>query len=191
MIEKICKWCNENIIVEKHILYASHVSSCKANPNFLKRIEKYKELFTGKKIVDRITIEKECPRCNNLFELTGTKKQLYGRDSKKYCSDKCARARPQSKETKEKIAYSLMNNGNWYDFNKGRIPKEKVANEKKVWIKKEKIIKKYLYPFTCILCNKEGASGSKKTTRHSECYKKVSGGYRKGSGFGKSGWYKE
>jgi len=187
MIEKVCKWCNETIIVEKHILFASHVSSCKSNPNFLKRIEKCKNDFTGKEIVERLTIEKECPRCNNVFKLTGTKKQLYGRDSKKYCSDKCARARPQSKETKEKIANSLMNNGNWYDFNKNKIPKEKIVKEevikeKIVWVKKERIRKKYSYSFICILCNKEGSSTSKKTTRHADCYKKVSGGYKKGSG---------
>ena len=195
MIEKVCKWCNETIIVEKNILFASHISNCKSNPNYLKRIEKYKELFTGKKIVDRITLEKECLRCNNVFELTGTKSQLYGRDSKKYCSDKCARARTQSKETKEKIANSLMNNGNWYDFNKNKTPKEKIVKEEIIkekifWVKKERVRKKYLYTFTCILCNTQGTSTSKKTTRHAECYKKVSGGYRKGSGFGKSGWYK-
>lgn len=110
MIEKICKWCNKLIVVEKHPHYASHVSSCRSNPNFLKRIDKYKEDYSGKQIVERITITKKCPRCNNDFELTGTEKQLYGRDSKKYCSIKCARARPQTDETKQKIINTLTTN---------------------------------------------------------------------------------
>lgn len=113
MIEKKCKWCNENIIVEKHIYFAQHISKCTKNPNVEIWAKNSSELNKGKLKTERLTIKKVCLRCNDDFELTGTFYQLNNSRVKKYCSDKCARARTQTEETKEKIAYSLMNNGNW------------------------------------------------------------------------------
>ena len=81
MIEKVCKWCNETIIVEKNVSYASHVGNCKSNPNFIKKFA-----TKGISLVERITIQKDCPRCNNKFELTGTEKELNSKKVRKYCS---------------------------------------------------------------------------------------------------------
>ena len=119
MIEKICKWCNENIIVEKHIYFAQHISKCPKNPNVEIWSKNSSELNKGKQLVERLTIKKVCLRCNNDFELTGTFYQLNNSRTKKYCSDKCARARPQTKETKEKISHSINYGGKWINRPKG------------------------------------------------------------------------
>ena len=112
---KVCKWCNENINVEKHIYFAQHVATCKSNPSFEDRKQMYKDLFTGKHKVERFSLIKECPRCKNDFEIFGTYKELYDRDSKKYCSDKCSRARKLSQETKDKISKKVAEYSNSND----------------------------------------------------------------------------
>lgn len=194
MIEKVCKWCNETIIVEKHVYFAQHGSQCKMNPNREVWIQKHKDLFKGKQISERITLKKVCPRCNSEFEITNTESEIRRNKVKNYCSDKCARARPQTDETKEKIGKSIKSNIEIiksYENSFEEIIFEEKLSEEIIRIPKPKSKnRKYLYNYICLLCNKEGSSTSKKTKRHADCYKKVSGGYRKGSGFGKSGWYK-
>lgn len=88
--------------------------------------------------------------------------------SGKYCSSSCANTRKHSTETKNKISGSLVGKPTW---NKGKKVKWEYS--------------------TCQLCKKElvfRRSSPKKF--HPDCWLKSSGGYRKGSGIGKSGWYK-
>ena len=104
---KVCKWCNENINVEKHIYFAQHVATCKSNPSFEDRKQIYSEMFKGKHLVKRLTIKKVCLRCENEFELVGTESKLNHSRAKKYCSDKCARARKLSQSSKDKITKKM------------------------------------------------------------------------------------
>jgi predicted nucleic acid-binding Zn ribbon protein len=123
-----------------------------------------------------ILIEKKCLNCNNVFQESkfNVKKQ------KKFCSRSCGasfnnKIRKMNPSWKNKISNTLKNrfikNGSW-----GNI--------------KEK--KKYY----CLTCN--SPISYKRKTCSSECllkFKKLnppingSGGYRKGSGRGKHGWY--
>lgn len=88
--------------------------------------------------------------------------------SGKYCSRSCANSRIFSEESKKKK--SIANKG------------------KSSWSKGKKL---RWESSTCLLCGKD-IHHYKSTPKkyHSECWKKASGGIRKGSGRGKSGWYR-
>jgi hypothetical protein len=101
----------------------------------------------------------ECIRCNK--EHDGS----FG--SGKYCSRACANSRVFSDEAK--LKKSLANKGN-ISWNKGKELAWKISK--------------------CEYCKndiKHRKSQPKKY--HKECWLKASGGYRKGAGIGKSGWY--
>ena len=112
--------------------------------------------------------EKICPKCKTPFLVEKNNK-------KKFCSRKCANSRFWSEEHKKKISASAR-----------MSTKVRRANElqrqkfRKLWIKKK-----------CV-CGKEFETRPSKKTRYCslKCANKLSGGYRKGSGRGKSGWYK-
>lgn len=89
--------------------------------------------------------------------------------SGKFCSRSCANSRgTRSNETRLKI--SLANKGN------------KPWNTGKEWA---------WITSTCAHCGTEIRHRRCVPKKyHSECWKKAAGGYRKGSGVGKSGWYK-
>lgn len=102
----------------------------------------------------------KCLRCNK--EHDGS----FG--SGKYCSISCANSRTFSNESKKRKSESNKNTPPW---NKG--------------------VKWSITTSKCLYCGsdiKHRKSTPKKY--HAECWTKVSGGYRKGSGIGKSGWYK-
>lgn len=103
---------------------------------------------------------KKCVRCNN--EHDGS----FG--SGKYCNRSCANARTHSKKTKNKISKSLV----------GTAPPNK--GSRTGWITSE-----------CLHCG-EDINHYKSTPKkyHPDCWRKVAGGLREGSGRGKSGWYK-
>jgi hypothetical protein len=85
-----------------------------------------------------------------------------------YCSLQCRNSRVFSEETKQRKRNSNLNQIPW---NKG---------EKLKWVKS-----------ICIGCGNDiNHLKSKPKKYHPECWIKLSGGYRKGSGVGKSGWYK-
>ncbi len=102
----------------------------------------------------------KCNRCNK--EHNG----LFG--SGKYCSRACANSRVFSDEAK--LKKSLANKGN-ISWNKGKELAWGISK--------------------CVYCS-EDIKHRKCSPKqyHSECWKKASGGYRKGAGIGKSGWYK-
>lgn len=85
-----------------------------------------------------------------------------------YCSLGCRNSRVFTEKTKQKKRNSNLNQIPW---NKG---------EKLKWVKS-----------ICLCCGEEiNHLLSKPKKYHSECWLKSAGGYRKGSGIGKSGWYK-
>jgi len=103
---------------------------------------------------------KKCIRCNK--EHDGT----FG--SGKYCSRSCANSRTFSEESKKKKSKA----------NKNQIP----WNKGKKW---SFVISK------CLQCGEDIEHRiSSPRKYHQECWLKASGGYRRGSGIGKSGWYK-
>jgi hypothetical protein len=103
---------------------------------------------------------KNCLRCNNKHD------GLFG--TGKYCNRSCANTRIHSKETKDKIAKALSD----------VVPSNKGSRDG--WVKSK-----------CLHCG-EDIKHYKSTPRkyHHNCWRKVSGGLREGSGKGKSGWYK-
>lgn len=103
---------------------------------------------------------KKCIKCNK--EHNGD----FG--SGKYCSRSCANSRTFSEESKKKKSLANKGNSSW---NKGK----KLRWETSI----------------CLHCGGD-IHHSKSTPKkyHAECWLKVSGGLRKGSGRGKSGWYK-
>lgn len=174
MYVKECKWCEELISVEKQQSFASHVACCEKNPNFKKRKERLSKLYKGSTKVKRVKEIRNCLRCNTDFEVEATiseferdkKKQIL----KKYCSDACSRKRTLSEETKNKIRNSLISNGNMY------LPPKR---DKKV------------IEFFCIKCGQVGFNHNYRDQKyHKECWLEISGGLKRGSSRGKSGWYK-
>lgn len=107
-----------------------------------------------------IFIYMECIKCNQQHDGS------FG--SGKYCSRKCANSRIFSDDSKLKKSLA----------NKGKSPSNK--GKKIAWCST-----------TCLHCGFDiNHRKSVKRKYHIECWRKVSGGYRKGSGVGKSGWYK-
>jgi len=190
MYIKKCKWCDKDIEVEKQCLFALHVSNCNSNPNKQKRIEKYKKLYSGKEKVERRILKQNCPKCGNEFEVKITDSEFKKNRYKKFCSRICANSHIVNNELKTKISKSCKNSEKVKQANrvltKGRLEgvfyqKIKTAKENKVDIK-----------FTCLYCGEEGIDikYNKNRKYHTECWKKASGGIRKGSSRGKCGWYK-
>lgn len=182
MYKKECKWCHKEIEVEKQCLFALHVSNCDENPNKKIRIEKQKILYAKLKVARR-KISFSCPKCSKEFEVKVTDKEYKKGRYKKFCSRECANSHQVTDELKQKISTSCKNS-----------EKVKIANSLKKKDEKDKIRntspKQYLYEFTCQHCGQKGFNRKKNTKYHAECWKKISGGIRKGSSRGKCGWYK-
>ncbi len=173
MYIKECNWCKQNIEVEKQIMFASHVSSCKMNPNS-NRPNKLK----GVKLIDRFTKIRKCIKCEQSFEINGTLKELKSKKCRKTCSLKCAKSNIRTDEQKEKISFINKNSDNVKSNNillgQNRIGKLRV----------ERI------ETHCLHCNKI-IKHKKSIDRkyHKECWLSLSGGVKKGSSRGKCGWF--
>ena len=87
-----------------------------------------------------------------------------------FCSRVCANSRIFTEEAKQKKRLAAL----------GKSPSNKGKKIEERWTSSE-----------CVYC-KGVITHSKLNPRkfHKDCWNKVSGGYRKGSGVGKSGWYK-
>jgi hypothetical protein len=169
MYKKECKWCEEIIIVEKQPNFASHVASCKMNPNLEKRKAILSLKNKGVKKVERVKLEKKCPKCNIIFKIEATESEIRRNKVNNYCSRKCGNSRVHSEETKNKISKSLQ----------GNIPK----NKGKIKI----------YESNCLKCGEVIFSNVWKKDRkyHKECWLSISGGIKIGSVKNyKSGYYK-
>ena len=121
-----------------------------------------------------------CPKCGKEFEIDTSK------SNRKFCSRSCANGHKHSKETKEKISNSInkkIQNGDKVGF----------INNPKFNIGKLHICKfcnKEYYPVKTKFGHRTYCSLECKEKYFNEIYLSKLGGYRKGSGRGKSGWYK-
>lgn len=120
-----------------------------------------------KGIFPKVRITKCCITCGKPFLVERSLKN--GKDfipkkEKNTCSSFCAHSRKQTEETKQKISIKSIGN---IPSNKGKFK-----------------------PITklCIICNE--ILKNNYVNYHRECYNKISGGAREGSGVGKSGHYK-
>ena len=156
-----------------------------------------------------------CQRCGKEYILNLTDKEFSKEKYSKYCSRSCANVRHHSEETKQKISRGVKNSEKFYINNQiainNRIKKfYKEKPDKNISLKtKNKIINKTTNKvinkiiinkkYICKECGKEfkltnNRDISSKIYCSKECKHKYlskhTGGYRVGSGFSKSGWYK-
>jgi hypothetical protein len=171
-----CKWCNQTIEVKTQPMFALHIANCESNPSLEKRKKNLSLLYKGKKKVDRIKLERVCPKCESSFEVLVTESEIKRDSVRKYCSRKCANSRDFSDESKEKKRISAINS-----------EKVKIANSNT----NRNYRKAELENSVCLHCNGVITHNkNRKRKYHKDCWLKCSGGVKKGSSRGKSGWYK-
>lgn len=186
-----CKFCGKEF--EKSTSLAAHVSHCKENLNkkrtkesykkasiqglvvYKENRKKYKELHPEKYVIHEYRCN--CEKCGKEYIVNISKEQFEKGNYKKNCSRSCANGHKVSKETKQKISIGIKK------FNDGNI----------------RNTSKNIAQYSCKVC---GKTFTKKDIRDvsgclycsAECKHKYlsehTGGYRRGAGHGKSGWYK-
>jgi hypothetical protein len=147
----------------------------------LESIEKQKITVLNKWKIFKV----KCFTCKSEFEISEYNVNIPKKE-KYFCSRSCANTRKHSEETKLKIGFINKKNYLLHDKNKRRVQKNL----------NKRILK------TCPICKNDfwvRESGNNRIYCSKKCYcndknckyRGVSkGGYRKGSGRGKSGWYK-
>jgi hypothetical protein len=85
-IEKICKHCNEVIIVEKVQQFAHHVSRCLSNPNLNETLRKTKEAIRTRAVI----LNLECKKCKAPYSINTKPYMVKNNKYKKFCSLSCA-----------------------------------------------------------------------------------------------------
>ena len=145
MYKFICKFCENEIIVEKSTQIGGHVTTCKSNPNREKSFEKIRVLGPIKSRERSFNLEelyyknpKKCVNCDNIIS--------YDNKNNKFCNHSCSatytnKRRPK-KEKKEKFI----------KVNKTLI--KLTLNKNVVEVKKNEKTKKYRIIWNCPVCNK-------------------------------------
>lgn len=182
-----CDFCGKEF--ETNFSFAAHIGHCNKKPKCLMTYDEYsaaskKGKLTYIKNHPEIYVKKPrtliCNRCGREYILNLTDNEYNRGKYMKYCSLECRNTRTFSEETKRKISDSLKK---WNSTN------SKENKKKKVNLKKYK----------CKVCGKEFTSKEErdcsgllycsKKCKH-EFLSANTGGYRKGSGNGKHGYYK-
>lgn len=194
-----CKYCGKEY--SSNTALAGHISHCKLNSTKKRTSESYK-VFSKKgldtylsnlektKLEDSYRFEiKEfiltCPKCKNNFSIFTTQRNFDKGNHKVYCSRSCANSHILTDEIKKKISYSIQFSEKFKEANKQLSESFLKKRQEKQHI--------------CKYCGKiftlndirdiDGIKYCSCECKHkylSEHY----GGYRKGSGRGKNGWYK-
>lgn len=83
----ICKWCNSEIKVNNQQSFASHVSCCKANPNYKNRIEKLLDYHKKRELNNRVYTK--CSECGeNIMKKPSEIKK--SKNGNLFCNRSCA-----------------------------------------------------------------------------------------------------
>ena len=190
----ICKYCGKEFSSKS---IGGHVSRCKMNPNYQETIKKDKENLKKANELSvevikqpRLKFNRICPKCGKEFIVIGTQREFDRNKLRRFCSKSCANSRNHSEETRNKTANSLRKYYGTHDLPKG-FPR---------YIDRSGNTSRYK-TYTCKYCGKSFTMNDDRDTGgrkycSSECREKWRkefanlGGCRKGSGRGKSGWYK-
>lgn len=185
----ICEFCNKEF--QKVQSLSAHMRHCKSNPNFDE--QKYYSIIrdaakqSGETLHNIYEKSKQtytltCKKCSKSYNLVLTPSQ-YNKDKySHYCSISCRNSHKLTDESKQKIAKSLTK---YY-----KNPEHR-----------EHLSIKNAHIYQCICCgktypvymtwkNRKYCCQECKDRYWNEVYRPKIGGYRKGSGRGKSGWYK-
>lgn len=100
-MNKICKYCNKEIIIENSKQFGAHLTNCKLNP---KTLERYKNRKIKKKDFNIIC------KCGTEFKVNITTESFEKNNYKKFCSRKCANKRILNSEIKKKISNTVKRN---------------------------------------------------------------------------------
>ena len=210
-----CKYCGKEF--ETASALAGHVSHCKLNPNktrdYSDSTKKSGETLHKKYLEANPILEFNliCPKCGKPFTVKTTQKKYDKGEYCHYCSISCRNSRVRTQETKDKISRGVKNSVKFQENNKKGVEKRIINQYYKENNLKEnttKIVKKDVSTivkngeklYTCKYCGKPFTYKESHSRQYccSECRNKYVeenvkpklGGYRKGSGRGKSGWYK-
>lgn len=172
-----CQYCNQEFETVRKC--SCHERLCKQRPDYEERLKRFKAgcgKSKGKQLVKRFDYDLVCNVCGKHYTKTLTESE-FKRLKFFNCSRACANGHKHSDETKEKIRTSILKYCK--DNNKERIQKY------------------------CKNCGKELSNNNKSgycakclprieeyKNKLSNALKNKTGGYRKGSGYGKGGWYK-
>ena len=163
LITKICENCGKEYLIEYRI---REQKCCSKKCSHEKR--KLRKEYVLK-----------CTKCGKEYKITTTEHKIKIGDYKKCCSNQCSKSRGWDEEHKRKL--SVINK---------KSEKVKIANKKI-----GESLRKHKFPkiTTCLHCGKDildyRYGDNKNRKYHKECWLKISGGIRKGSSRGKSGYY--
>ena len=191
MYTKECKWCSKIIEVEKQPMFASHIASCSLNPNIGDIRKKISDAFKGKEKSKRVVIKQCCPKCGNEFEIRILESLFKRNKYNKFCSQSCANGKIWSEEHKRLLSETNKNSEKVKQANIINLEKLRLSGNSR-GLGKSKCSTNKSYTFTCLYCGEMGEEHNYRKNRkyHPSCWKKASGGIRKGSSRGKSGLYK-
>lgn len=178
-----CKYCNKQF--NSNQARNGHQNWCKLNPSIKERKQKLSSKMKGTVYGPRsIKLEYsiQCAKCGKQFTLELTQKQYNSGKYRKNCSRACANSKTWTEQ--DKLKKSIANKNS---------EKHKLASLKHI---------KYESVHICLFCKGQFKTRNKnKKFCNRECQNSGQklglfhitsplGGYRKGSGIGKSGWYK-
>lgn len=127
-----------------------------------------------------ITLKTDCFTCNSSVEIKQYSEENLKKD-RYFCSRKCSNvyASNVNKDQRlKKLSLSMTGNPKVIEASKkAGLVMKKISESKKVDVE-------------CLYCKESIKNASQKRKYHKECWTKISGGIRKGSSRGKSGWYK-
>lgn len=178
-----CKYCEKSF--PSNEARNGHQNWCKSNPKSQQRKQNLSSKMAGLSYGTKPTKQKyniQCTKCGKQFELELTQYLYDSGKYRKHCSRKCANSRTWTEQ--DKLKKSIANKNS---------QKHKLACLNNI---------KYEGIHLCPVCRKQFTTRKKhKRFCSRKCQNKGQqlglfnitkpmGGYRKGSGIGKSGWYK-
>lgn len=206
-----CEFCNKSF--EKVQSLSAHKRHCRSNPNFNEE-QYYKVIKTANKKSGQTLHKKyenskqlynlNCKKCGAPYQLLLTSLQYNNDNYNHYCSVSCRNSHKLSDSSKKKISNTLK----LYNYNKNpdkplqknyqnKHKQGKHKQNKTITNRPSRILKTYhckfcnnMFTVTANWKNRKYCCQDCKDRYYNEIQLPKMGGYREGSGRGKSGWYK-